>query len=192
MSVAKQFQAFKANASGWAEITLAQFRELQSMRKKKEWAKGDEKLVLTIAAADTWALACLFKGSDGHKPYESLMKSSGIVVQPQPMPKSELEGHLKELVKNCRRDGWPAQRFRDYMAYLDSDMSIADFAKKTESKETPTKDLFAERYRSGNSEYKSVVKRYLLEGALMAGSVKAAGPPTLKVGNPLSEVGRTI
>lgn len=175
MAFLKQFQAFKSSLSGWAEVSLAEFRALQSMRQKKEWSEGDKKIVLEIATRETTALETLFANTAGAAEFKKLLASHSITVNRQPMPKAELEGHLKELVKNCRRDGWTAQRFRDYLAYLDSPMSVADLGtaclagKASEIKgEVPRQDLFAEKYREGNTAYKNVVKSFLSKEGIAA------------------------
>jgi transcription initiation factor TFIID subunit TAF12 len=170
-----KYRKFKADLFGYVEVPFEIFKQLLSLKAKKEWAAEDVALVRwwSDKGAD-YALSVLCP-----RQYKQHFGSKSI---PAPeIHREDLDRDMRSLVKNCQNAGWTRERFEEYRVYLRSSMTVQQLAeqdnerqknqvlsgaaKRQEVGEASTEgvehDAFAARYRNGSSAFRAVVDSYL-------------------------------
>lgn len=172
MALAKQYQSFRADLGGYAEVPISEFRErLAPLRRQKEWSSAEAEYVRDLALrGGAYALQQLF--GPRHPAASAVLGSAALT--PEPLSKPELEHHLAALMRCCATDGWPARRYEAYARYLASDLAPADLA----GRGAPAQDTFAGMYRGAGPSFRRIVEGHLAGAAERARTAESARAPS--------------
>lgn len=176
----RQYQAFRANLAGYVEVPFADFRlRLAPLRGGADWPPEAAAYVAGLAAAGGGhALQALF--GPRHRAAAAVLGEAPIA--PAPMPRAELDAHMRALVRSCLAAGWPPERFAGYAAYLGSGMTprqLADSdrpppaalfaqaaaAAAASAEDVPEADAFADAYRRAGPAYRRAVDDHFARAA---------------------------
>ncbi len=191
-----QYNKFKADLNGYAEVPFAEFRQkILPLRAKREpFDDEDAEYVQSLVNGGAgYALQRLF----GEK-HKAMTKQLGDKpLSPEPMSKADLIAHMKRLTKSCLTARWPPERFVAFAAYLDSTQTPKDLVKRDREKrreaaaalstipegslkdeddwdagEAPEGDQFAEMYRGAGPAFRRLVNEHLALAAEQAQTAK--------------------
>jgi hypothetical protein len=187
MRLIEQYRSFRRNLQGYLEVTFDEFRNtLLPLKKRREWSEADTAYVKELAdIGGGHALQLLF--GERHAAAAKLLGEK--TIDAEEFTREALDEHMAALVKSCKIDCWPAQRYRSYLKYLDSAMTPAELeemaraqshaaslvqdaralagtrAPADEKKPAVERDRFAEMYRGAGAGFKLVVRSHLLGAA---------------------------
>jgi hypothetical protein len=184
MSAVALYRAFKADLLGFTEVPFDEFRaRVLPLRPRREWSPAMATYAEGLRAAGAGRALQRLCGLR-HPAAAKILGAAELGGDP--MTRSELDGHMRALVKSCQQDGWPAARFAAFAAYLDSDMTPAQLAQLDQKTQhpvahtpavtpsprgaPPASDRFAEMYRAASPAFKRAVREHLTR----AGAVGAA------------------
>jgi hypothetical protein len=193
MSLIKQYQTFKADLRGYVEVSFGVYRDrlLPLRRRRDAWDATELDYIRRLGESGAAYALQRFFGSE-HEPAARAL--GGAPLQPEPMAKPELDGHLQGLIKSCHAAAWTPERFLAFVAYLDSNMTPADLDEmRREARRqqalaalapepddrgagasgVPQKDGFAEMYRGASPVFRQCVKERF---ALAADEARARAP----------------
>jgi hypothetical protein len=163
MSLINQYQTFKADHKGFADISFSNFRSTAMVLKKHRnaWSAADMKIAEELDAAGA-SFALFQLCGKKHKACMSYFNSEA--PQQATITKSALDAEMAAFVKNCTQTGWDRNMFYSYIAYLDSGDNVPHII--GEDVDEPTieplgDDEFANTYRGSHVTYKNVVKFHL-------------------------------
>jgi hypothetical protein len=174
MSLARQYLAFKADLAGYLDVPFEDFRRrVAPLRRRREWSAAESGDVKALAGEGAGRALRNFFGPT-HPAASAALE--GEAVEPEPMTRAELDGHMRALTRSCLADGWPPSRFDGFLAYLESDLSPADLAGAPAAPTAvaasgpppPARDHFAEAYRGAGPAFRRVVAEHLLAARRLA------------------------
>lgn len=187
MSLSQSYAAFKANLDGYVEVPFAEFRaHIAPLRRQRVvWPAGDVAYIRGLAAAGAGFALQEFFGS-GHAAAAAALR--GLRTDREPMSKADLDDHMRYMAKNCLARGWPAARFRNFAAYLASDMTPKQLVEADREErrqqvallgapqtaddwddgEAPDSDNFASMFRGAGVVFQSIVTDRLMQAAAAA------------------------
>ena len=200
--ISRAFLEFKRNQAGFCDVTLAEFRNrILPLRTAKIWTKAQCEYALELADRGAApALRQLCASGPGHAWCDITFAGAPGRARGAPMSRDELTKRLATFVRSSEADSWPPDRYRELLAYFDSNATIAQLSERksgeapaapapaslapTAETGIPASDDFAAAYRSAPLAYKRVVRESLEKAAcaaearsLGAGSRRAPGRP---------------
>jgi len=176
-----EYREFKWALRGYAEVPLKEYRErIAPLKRKRAWDAEDRAYVSELDARG--ALPALWALCRAPAPAHGACRAL-YPREPRgfPQDKPALAAQLRSLLANCKRESWPASRYKALVAYYDSKMTVAQLADSTKPPlpppasvaaptpaPTPAPDAFAEAYRDAHPLYQAEVRRLFEEAARAA------------------------
>ena len=140
MALIKQFQTFRANLAGYAEIEFAEFREkVVPLKPARAWSEAQQAYVRQLMSASaSYAIQQLC--GVGHPAVVALIGAAAL--KPEPMTKAALETQVRALLQKCEAGAWPAGQYLTYINYLNNHEPL--------QKENLPPGIFAGRVKSSD------------------------------------------
>ena len=178
------YQKFKKDSRGWGLPPFEEFKTrlapLRAKRTKEDWSESEMMYVMELQAAGAgYALCEFFRHGPVIPPVVLEILGYGgpdDLPRPEPLGRADLELHMGKLIRSCRRDGWGARNFVEFMQFLDSRRTVRDLiddskeeAKGAEPEKPPTargeEDGFTLMYRAAGPAFQEKVREMLTAAA---------------------------
>lgn len=118
MALIKQFQTFRVNLAGYADIEFAEFREkVAPLKTSRAWSEAQQAYARQLMSASaSYAIQQLC--GVGHPAAAALVGAAPL--KPEPMTRAALETQVRALLQRCEAGAWPAGQYLTYINYLNN------------------------------------------------------------------------